>query len=78
MQRFPSRGAWDHDGGREGVTRFAVDRPGRDGAVLLPNGTGGVMRGVDTVGVLTQSPAAGSPGRLRRATRGPVREGSVP
>ena len=62
MHRFLSRGAWDHDGVRDDVARFVVDRLGCDGAVLLLDETGDVKKGVHTVGVQRQY--SGTAGRV--------------
>jgi len=65
MQRLLRTAVWDTDGVRDDVRAFVADRFGDPQAVLIPDETGDLKKGVHSVGVQRQY--SGTAGRIENA-----------
>jgi SRSO17 transposase len=54
MQHLLSRAVWDHDGVRDDLRAYLVERLGDSEAVLVIDETGDLKKGTQTVGVQRQ------------------------
>jgi SRSO17 transposase len=65
MQHLLSRAVWDHDGVRDDLRAYLVERLGNPEAVLVIDETGDLKKGTQTVGVQRQY--TGTAGRIENA-----------
>jgi SRSO17 transposase len=65
MQHLLARAVWDHDGVRDDVRDYLVERLGDPQAVLVVDETGDLKKGAQTVGVQRQY--TGTAGRVENA-----------
>lgn len=65
MQHLLSRAVWDHDGVRDDLRGYVIERLADPGAVLVLDETGDLKKGVHTVGVQRQY--TGTAGRIENA-----------
>jgi SRSO17 transposase len=65
LQHLLRKAVWDHDGVRDDLRGYVVERLGSQGGVLVVDETGDVKKGVHTVGVQRQY--TGTAGRIENA-----------
>jgi SRSO17 transposase len=71
LQHLLSRAVWDHDGVRDDLRGYVIERLGDPGAVLVLDETGDVKKGNLTVGVQRQY--TGTAGRVENSQVGVYR-----
>lgn len=65
LQHLLARAVWDHDGVRDDLRRYVVERLGDTDAILVVDETGDLKKGSHTVGVRRQY--TGTAGRVENA-----------